>query len=321
MKTLSAFNDVEFKEAGKLLAAKVATMLGRKMEEGDWSFVYCNAKRIRDGGWSNLNIDVCYKGLGIEHKMLCIRKTSSIKVVCGTTLMHPSATRSIRIPTNEDDPNLVCRDVLTQYGDLIRRRSEQVAKTSESGNADMRTGWLLWKETLDEFLYFEESMIPPRPSDFYAQWNETPARGARKATRSLWIYDKATNAKRYSVTTTAGAKIQPYFEVPSPADPNLYFFKVQGNVVDDNLVEIWITRSTEKLLKSKLEKLSPEELSEKILAFNPAKVAEESVGYVVSADLAVPVKISVEAYEYLKSIVPYVSDEQIVQSFAQAIHY
>ncbi len=46
IKTLPAFTDIEFSEARKLLAAKVSTMLGRKMEEADWDFVYCNSKNI-----------------------------------------------------------------------------------------------------------------------------------------------------------------------------------------------------------------------------------------------------------------------------------
>ena len=45
-------------------------MMGRKFEEGDWAAVYCTAKNIPNRGWSNLNIDVIYNGLGVEHKML-----------------------------------------------------------------------------------------------------------------------------------------------------------------------------------------------------------------------------------------------------------
>ena len=52
-----------------LLAAKVASMMGRKLEEGDWKEVYCKAKNIPDSGWSNLQIDVNYRGLGIEIKI------------------------------------------------------------------------------------------------------------------------------------------------------------------------------------------------------------------------------------------------------------
>ncbi|MGB0561734.1 MAG: hypothetical protein ACPGVO_08000 [Spirulinaceae cyanobacterium] len=319
MNTIAAFSKTEFRDATHLLAAKVATMLGRKMEEGDWSFVYCNAKRIPEGGWSNLSIDVSHQGLGVEHKMLCVRRRSSIKTVCGTSLMHPAATRSIRIPEAEDDPHKVAYDILTQYGDLIRERTAKVAEASPDGVADMRTGWLLWKELLDEFIYFEEPMKSPDPDQFYAEWNVTPARGARKATRSLWIYEKETNTKRYSVTTTAGAKIQPYFDVPAPRDPNLYYFRVQGNIVADNLVEVWITKSTAKFLESCLGSLTTEELTQRILTYSPHQAESESSAYAKAADLAIPIRISVAAYQHLKSVMEYISDEQMMQTFAQSI--
>ena len=320
MSTLPAFSDSQLRDATKLLAAKVATMLGRKMEEADWSFAYCNAKRIPEGGWSNLSIDVSHNGLGVEHKMLCIRRGASIKDVCGTSLMHPAATRSIRIPEGENDPNVVSKEILSQYGDLIRERSKKVAEGSSDGVSDMRTGWLLWKEMLDEFLYFEEPMTPPDPCKFYAEWNVTPARGARKATRSLWIYEVDTNAKRYSVTTTAGAKIQPYFDVPSPRDPNLYYFRVQGNIVDESLVEVWITRSTAKFLETRIGSLSTDDLTTRILDYSPCKVEEDASSYAKAADLAIPIRISVQAYEHLKSSIEYVSDEQLIQTFAQSVH-
>lgn len=318
MNTLSAFSSDEFKTATKLLAAKVATMLGRKMEEADWAFVYCNSKKILDGGWSNLNIDVSYKGLGVEHKALCIRKAGSIKGVCGTTLMHPSATRSIRIPEGEEDPSRVCESVLNQYAELIAARRDLVALGSDTGRADMRTGWLLWKETLDQFLYFEEPMKAPDPINFYAEWNVTAAKGARKATRSLWIYEKDTNVKRYSVTTSAGAKIQPYFDVPSPRDENLYYFRVQGNIVEDDLVEVWITRSTAKFLELHLGDLDTEGLSERILKYAPVDELD-SGDFAEPSDLAIPVKISMVAYKHLRETVSYISDEQMFQVFAQSL--
>ncbi|MBK1642147.1 hypothetical protein CKO12_09710 [Chromatium okenii] len=320
MPTLPVFNSAELQDAKMLLSAKVATMLGRKMEEGDWSFVYCNAKRIPEIGWSNLSIDISYNGLGVEHKMRCIRKNSAIQDVCGTTLMHPAATRSIRIPEGEPNPNKVSEHILTQYAELIAARTKKVSEGHSSGHTDMRIGWLLWKELLDEFLYFEEPMTPPKPSHFYANWNVTPERGARKATRSLWIYEKDTGIKRYSVTTTAGAKIQPYFDVPSPRDPNLYYFRVQGNVIDINVVEVWITRSTAKFLESHVGSLDFEILSQRILQYNPVQNKETSSYYAKATDLAIPVKISLEAYNHLKSkVASYISDEQVIQIFAQSM--
>jgi len=163
-------------------------------------------------------------------------------------------------------------------------------------------------------------MTPPDPSKFFAEWNVTPARGARKATRSLWIYERDTNVKRYSVTTTAGAKIQPYFDVPSPRDPNFYYFKVQGNIVDDTLVEVWITRSTAKFLETRIGSLSTSELSARILEYSPCKVEEDKGSYATASDLAIPIRISLQAYEHLKQSIEYISDEQLIQTFAQSVH-
>ena len=55
MTTLRAFSILQARKAKVLLAAKVANMMGRKFEEGDWSEVYCKAKDIPDSGWSNLH--------------------------------------------------------------------------------------------------------------------------------------------------------------------------------------------------------------------------------------------------------------------------
>ena len=218
MPTLEAFSDQEARRAKHFLAAQVASMMGRKLEEGDWSSVYCKAKGIPEVGWSNLHIDVSHEGLGLEMKLLRIPglNRKPLKSVCGTTLMHPAATRSIRIESTDLPPENVMRDVFAQYADLIRDRTERVHKAATNVKIDMRTGWLIWENSLTEFLYFEERMLPPDPDKYFAQWNKTPARGTRKASKSLWIYEKETKQKRYSVTTSAGIKIQPYFDVPSP---------------------------------------------------------------------------------------------------------
>lgn len=57
-RTLAAFTEKEKEAAHILLATQVAFMMGRKMEEADWSSVYCRAKGLPERGWSNLNIDV-----------------------------------------------------------------------------------------------------------------------------------------------------------------------------------------------------------------------------------------------------------------------
>lgn len=144
-------------------------MMGRKLEEGDWSYVYCTAKNIPNKSWSNLNIDVMYQGLGVEHKMLCVKSNKSIKDFCGTSPMHPAATRSIRIPSTEDDPTKVAQDILHQYALLIEQRRQRIAQDAPNTEPDLRTGWLLWQESLREFLYFEEEMQPPRPDNYWAE--------------------------------------------------------------------------------------------------------------------------------------------------------
>ena len=315
IKTLPAFTDIEFCEARKLLAAKVSTMLGRKMEEADWDFVYCNSKNIPTTDWSNLHIDVNHLGLGVEHKMLRITRSGSILQECGTTKMHPAGTRSIRIP-NEKDPNKAAHNILTQYAALIDARASAVKELSPDKKSDMRIGWLLWKESLDEFLYFEVEMLKPVPNNFYAEWNITPARGARKSSKSLWIYEKKTDRKIYSVTTEAGAKIQPYFDVPPPNDKNLYHFKVQGVVLDGGLVEVWLTKSTAKYLELLYGSLDEITLTKAILNFNPQDRKEITQDFYSGEDIAVPVKISVDAYKRLRDIFDAISDEDLLQQFA-----
>ncbi len=62
-RTLAVFTLTEREMLHRLLAAKVARMMGRKLEEGDWAEVYCRAKAIPNRGWSNLNIDVMHEGV------------------------------------------------------------------------------------------------------------------------------------------------------------------------------------------------------------------------------------------------------------------
>jgi hypothetical protein len=68
--SLPAFTDEQFRRAKVLLATQVASMMGRKLEEGDWSKVYCRAKDVPEATWSNLHIDVNYGGFGLELKLL-----------------------------------------------------------------------------------------------------------------------------------------------------------------------------------------------------------------------------------------------------------
>ena len=187
MSYLQAFTDTEKELAKRWLATQVASMMGRKLEEGDWSRVYCLAKNIPDGGWSNLHIDVNYQGLGLELKLLRVAglRNRPIKSVCGTTLMHPAATRSIRIDDTSRNGTDVMRDVFRQYAELIQVRTNRVKEAAPNKTPDMRTGWLIWEDNLTEFLYFEERMLPPNPEQYTAEWNVTPAKGVRKARETL----------------------------------------------------------------------------------------------------------------------------------------
>lgn len=315
-RTLPAFTEDEYQRAHRLLAGRVATMMGRKFEEGDWAFVYCASKGIPNRGWSNLQIDVLVDGLGVEHKMLRRPGDNDIRGACGTRLMHPSATRSIRIPEGEADD--VMRDVLTQYAELVEARRLKVSDTSPNGQADLRTGWLLWRSNLREFLYFEEEALPPNPDDFTAEWRSSGG-GARKASRNLWVYERETGQKRYSITTAAGAKIQPYFDVPPPDDPNLYYFRVQGEEISPGLVRIWVTPSTERELQQKLDgPISPESVEDLVVRAAAIPLAPTDTGSPNDPE-AHPVILTLQAYQLLQSAFEGVNDEHRMRLMLQRI--
>ena len=287
-------------------------MMGRKFEEDDWAQVYTEAKNIPHQGWSNLNIDIMYQGLGVEHKMLRVASNISLNTYCGQRIMHPALTRSIRVLPSNTDPQEAMRDVFQQYAALVEQRRNRVRQECPSCEPDMRTGWLLWQESLEEFLYFEEEMLPPDPNDYRAEWHETRSKGTRKKSTNLWIFEGETGHKRYSVTTEAGAKIQPYFDVPPPNDPNLYIFRVQGEPVADGLVRLWITASTHRELIHLLGKITTEQVSGLILRI-AQQGAIETQEQVVKHDLAVAITVTSEAYSALKTVFEGVSDEHLVQ--------
>lgn len=320
MSTLAALTIEEGRRAKLLLAAKVASMMGRKLEEGDWKEVYCKAKNIPDSGWSNLQIDVNYRGLGVEIKMLRITQlgSKSIRDVCGTSRMHPAATRSIRIDDVDLPADEVMKDVLTQYSDLIEEHTNQVRDASADGSADMRFGWLLWEDQLREFLYFEEPMTKPNPANYSATWNETPARGARKGSKSLWIFDKQSGAKRYSVTTSAGIKIQPYFDVPPPGDPNLLFFRVQSEPLDNDTVVLWVSAATAERLKGLLGSTDRQVVSDAVSRASRSSV-RDTLADTTDGSLAVPIQVSKEAFDILIEHWDAVSDEHRVQQLIEVL--
>ena len=320
MSTLPVFTEAEAGRAKILLAAKVASMMGRKLEEGDWNEIYCKAKGIPNDGWSNLHIDVNHRGLGIEFKMLRIKRLRGrpIKGVCGTTLIHPAATRSIRIDDLDLDANVVMKDVLDQYADLIEDRTRRVRQNNAEGRADMRLGWLLWEDELREFLYFEEAMSRPNPWDYHAEWNETGARGARKPSRSLWIYDKKTNMKRFSVTTKAGIKIQPYFDVPAPSDANLVYFCVQSEKLNDDTVVLWVAAATAERLERRLGSIDKESVSQAVFQAARKHRTDDRVA-IDDLHAAVPIRMTNEAFELLSTHWEAVNDEHRVQLLLKSL--
>ncbi len=316
-KTLVAFTEAEKKRAHEFLATRVAFMMGRKFEEDDWAEVYCRAKGIQKRGWSNLEIDVMSGSLGVEHKMMKVESKGDISEHCGTTPMHPAATRSIRVPPNTTKAEEAMRDVLGQYGALIASRAKRVQTASGSNApADMRTGWLLWQESLRQFLYFEEEMLAPNPDDYTAEWRQRVSRGARKSSTNLWIFEKETGRKRYSVTSEAGAKIQPYFDVPPSTDPNLCIFTVIGEIISAGFVRVWVTDSTRRELFRLIGELEPELVSQAILT---AAEALKGISTIQEAEQeqASPLEITQDAYRALQSVLPGVSDEHSFQLLVQ----
>ena len=320
MNVLPVFSNQEFQRAKLLLAAKVASMMGRKLEEGDWSEVYCKAKDIPDHGWSNLHIDINHNGLGVEFKMLRISQPRgrSIMSVCGTTRMHPAATRSIRIDNVNLPANRVMHEVLHQYSDLIEARSKRVKENGPDGSADLRFGWLLWEGELIEFLYFEEPMTKPDPSHYYAIWNETAARGARKASRSLWIFERDTGVKRYSVTTSAGIKIQPYFDVPAPTTPNLSYFRVQSEPVDEDTIILWVAAATAGRLRACLGSIDKRTVSDAVVRASRNKRPDGKTDSDTN-HVAVPIPVSRAAFGLLLEQWDAVSDEHRIQQVIEAL--
>jgi hypothetical protein len=256
--------------------------------------------------------------LGVEHKMLCYRSGVNLLDACGKTLMHPAATRSIRIASTEADPSEVMREVLMQYANLIKARGERVRKQAgENIRPDLRTGWLLWQESLRQFMYFEEKMLPPRPDDYDAEWVQSSS-GSRKGSKNLWVYERSTGVKRFSITTQAGAKIQPYFDVPPPTDPNLYHFTVIGEVLDTGLVRIWLTEATARELRQLLGSLDAAAMSALILKqAESASLAEQIRA--VHTEMAEQVLITAEAYQALQTAFPGINDDHSFRLLAHSL--
>lgn len=346
--TLPAFTDEERRRAKLYLATTVAAMMGRKFEEDDWAKVYAAAKGFKASAWSNFDVDVMNGNLGVEHKMVGQDGASSLLERCGRSIMHPAGTRAIRFPAEIENPTEAAHEVLRQYGRKIAERThiveiingyhharlsrpEAISELTKTGMGrpkaqelipmerepvgdagavpDMRFGWLLWRRDLAEFLYFEQPMTIPDPFDFVGEWHERQTRGRRLSSRNLWIFRKSTGTKEYSITNAAGVKVQPYFTVPMPSDPNLYHFRVQGEKTEQDLVRVWLTYETAQSLRSLLGDTSPETVAKFVAEKAPGLASDGRPARSVFEPVAVEIMIPVETYRLLRSDGHSVSDE------------
>jgi len=315
---LIAFNDNEFKKAQLILGARVAYMMGRKFEEDDWAHVYCKAKGIPAGTWSNLNADVEYNGLSLELKQIKRSESEALMNDCGTELMHPSLTRKVglRILT---DPNESMRDVIRQYQLVLDKRIERIKEKFPLAKPDLRSGWLLYDSSLTEFLYFEESSENLNPDEHRAEWSERASRGnsGRRTNKNLWIYNKKSGNKVWSVTGGgSGTKIQPYFRVPPKGSAGLYYFRVQGIPTLDGKIQIFVTAPTAQQLQSILGEDYLKNINDAIINAS-GKIAEPRL--VETDEPVVEIVVSTEAYTALIEKFPGVSDEHRVQLLCEQL--
>jgi hypothetical protein len=268
---INAFTDDEAGVVQKMLedlvrALRVVPGGGGKIEEDYWSYIYNTVRNAPTGGWSNLTMrDYCHAGLGVEMKLL--KRRSPLKDQ-GRTLMHPSATRALKF--NPSAGAEACKNaVLEQFGGLMREFRGRVGATCTDADADIRWGVLLWGESLEDFLYFEEPMIEPNPDNFYAEFVAGTHRGA--ARENLYIFERETGVKRYSVTMPdKGAKLQPYFDIPRVGD-GAYAFRVP----DDGRRPLWLKQETLDALHSALEHGNIDELIMTLLRERQARGIEE----------------------------------------------
>ena len=311
---LPVFDDEQRETAHRLLAFRVAHMMGRKLEEADWTDVYAAALGMEPTTWSNLDIDIMHGHLGVEQKALRY-KSVRIEEACGTTLMHPSLTRSIRINSQEPDPNVAMASVFEQYAGVVENRRLEVAQRNQTGReVELRSGWLLWQDSLRQFLYFEEPMKVPSAPDYFAEWRLSGREnGKRKPSKNLWIYEKSTQLKRYSVTTDAGAKIQPYFDVPPPSDPNLYIFTVIGEHIALGRVRVWIANRTATELRRVLGSLDIDVLEQAIYRAAHDLANQPVVPVLKELEAVLPLVISESAYDTLLAAMPGVNDDHRFQ--------
>ena len=313
--TLTAFDENELKTVKSLLAARVAYMMGRKLEEADWAHVYCKARGLNIPDWSNLHADVTIPGLSLEHKMMRCSESEPIKQHCGTTMMHPALTRRVSLP-DIADANEAMKIVIASYQRVLDERLKKTVEISNGKPVELRSGWLLYDSSLTEFLYFEERAQNLDPKKHRAVWSERirKGEGGRRANKNLWIYSKGkgeADQKIWSVTGgSSGTKIQPYFRVPAADDKNLCYFRVQGEPINSETVRVWVTEPTAQNLKNILGELGTRRVSQAILKTSASDVTLASTeGHEQVHELV----IQQDAYAALKEKFQGVSDEHCFQ--------
>lgn len=212
---LQAFDEEQMLDAAARVNKLAKSLQGRKVEEDDWTDLYCKVKGTENQGWSNDSFrDYVHDGLGVEFKLL---KKPNPTAHMGKWVMHPAATRKIDYD-DKADAETAMRKIFADWTVSIDEFETRVKSTSSSGTADLRWGILLWATDHTEFLYFEERLVRPNPDNFIAEWHVGQHRG--HPTRNLWIFDRENpEIKRFSCTLPKnGAKIQPYFRVPTIED-------------------------------------------------------------------------------------------------------
>lgn len=120
------------------------------------------------------------------------------------------------------------------------------------------------------------------------------------------------------MTSASGAKIQPYFDIPSPGQENLIYFKVQGEEISPEKIAIWLSSTTARELKTFLGDLSEETLNAAIAEFSEIP-GEAEIGAASTEDLAQQFIISKEAYLTLITRWGGISDEHRAQLFLQTV--
>jgi hypothetical protein len=197
-----------------LIAARLADVAAYSdgiFTERQWMRIYCEAMGIPVPPASNVYIDLKYSGKGREMKVLGVTTLDHARI------MMPSITRAIRIESVAAPAMYVMREVLEQYREFVGGRIAAVQQTCNTDSVDLRYGVLLYRKDLQQFCYFEAPMELPDPDDYLAHWQIRKG-NVRKPSKCLWVYSASTGQKDYSITTTAGIKVQKYFDVPRHAE-------------------------------------------------------------------------------------------------------